>query len=153
MKQIEAVLELSPRDALAHFLRAEILADQNKNDAALRDVLAVLAEQPANPKARKLAGKILIRIPKCKEAVEMLEPLEQGNGGADGSNGSSGSSGAGAPDSETLFLLRALTNARGNKKRRKWPHSRNLQRTTAPRRKTDAGQAPGAASQRTRTEE
>ena len=69
----------SPRDsanAFAHFLRAQIYADKDDTAHALPDAEAVVAAQPDNTRGRILLGKILLRVPNCARAVEILQPLE-----------------------------------------------------------------------------
>jgi tetratricopeptide (TPR) repeat protein len=103
LAQIAKVLARDPQNALALYTRAEIYADQNRDELALADAEKVVDLQPQNSRARALLGKILVRAPagaaaeeiarRCGRAVLALEPL---------------GSAAGAPaaaDSETLFLL------------------------------------------------
>ncbi|HEY4951188.1 MAG TPA: tetratricopeptide repeat protein [Candidatus Acidoferrales bacterium] len=103
LEQIAKVLARDPRNALALYTRAEIYADQNRDELALSDAQRVVELQPQNSRGRALLGKILVRAPagagpeevarRCGRAVLALEPLV---------NGPAGSA---AADSETLFLL------------------------------------------------
>jgi tetratricopeptide (TPR) repeat protein len=101
--QIAKVLARDPKNALALYTRAEIYANQNRDELALPDAEEVVELQPQNSRGRALLGKILVRAPagaapeeivrRCGRAVLALEPLRKE---------------AGAPasaDSETLFLL------------------------------------------------
>jgi len=91
LAELDIVLTHDPANALGRFLRAEIYADGTPpdNERALEDAEKVFAAEPDNPRGRMLLGKILLRIPKCDRAVEILQPL-----------------GATDPhDSEALFLL------------------------------------------------
>ena len=101
LEQIAKQLARDPKNALALYTRAEIYANQNRDDLALPDAERVVELQPQNAHGRALLGKILVRTPagaaaeeiksRCGRAVLALEPL---------------TSEAEAPaDSETLFLL------------------------------------------------
>jgi len=99
LAQINIVLVRDPRNALAHFLRAQIYADRNENDRALSDARRAAELQPQNPQPLLLIAKILIRPPqgapaseivaRCQKAVEAIDPILE----------------ARSKDSETLFLL------------------------------------------------
>jgi tetratricopeptide (TPR) repeat protein len=101
LAQASAVLAHDPKNAVAFFTRAEIYADQNKNELARKDAERVVELQPRNARGRALLGKILLRTPadespaqgveRCKHAVDVLEPLT-----ADPAN---------PPDSDSLFLM------------------------------------------------
>jgi tetratricopeptide (TPR) repeat protein len=103
LAQIAKILARDPKNALAHYTRAEIYADHNQDSLALIDALEVVERQPENPRGRVLLAKILVRPPlaasageikqRCVDAADALEPLSQ-----------SGSHSQ-PPDSETLFLL------------------------------------------------
>lgn len=85
LAQLEKVLARDRNNALAHYLRAEILSDRNQDDRALPDAEKVLELQPQNRSGRMLLGKILLRAPngsdpgqvsdRCSRAVEVLVPL------------------------------------------------------------------------------
>ena len=101
LAQIAKLLARDPKNALAHYTRAEIYSDHNQDSLALIDAQKVVELQPENPRGRVLLAKILVRAPaaaagdeakkRCAKAVDALEPLSQ--------------SGSQSPDSETLFLL------------------------------------------------
>jgi len=103
LAQIAKLLARDPKNALAHYTRAEIYSDHNQDSLALIDAQKVVELQPENPRGRVLLAKILVRAPaaaagdeakkRCAKAVDALEPLSQ--------SGSQSQS----PDSETLFLL------------------------------------------------
>ena len=103
LAQIAKLLARDPKNALAHYTRAEIYSDHNQDSLALIDAQNVVELQPENPRGRVLLAKILVRAPaaaagdeakkRCAKAVDALEPLSQ--------SGSQSQS----PDSETLFLL------------------------------------------------
>jgi tetratricopeptide (TPR) repeat protein len=103
LAQIAKILARDPKNALAHYTRAEIYSDHNQDSLALLDAQKVVELQPENPRGRVLLAKILVRPPlaasageikqRCVKAVDALEPLSQ-----------SGSQSQ-PPDSETLFLL------------------------------------------------
>lgn len=103
LAQIAKILARDPKNALAHYTRAEIYSDHNQDSLALIDAQKVVELQPENPRGRVLLAKILVRAPaaaagdeakkRCAKAVDALEPLSQ--------SGSQSQS----PDSETLFLL------------------------------------------------
>ena len=107
LEQIAKVLARDPQNALALYTRAEIYADQNRDELALPDAEKVVELQPQNSRGRALLGKILVRAPagaapeeiatRCGRAVLALEPLMN-------AAGTSASAPASA-DSETLFLL------------------------------------------------
>lgn len=105
LQQIAKVLARDPQNALALYTRAEIYADENRDELALPDAEKVVELQPQNSRSRALLGKILVRAPagaapeeivrRCGRAVLALEPIVNGAGAS-----------ASAPaDSETLFLL------------------------------------------------
>jgi tetratricopeptide (TPR) repeat protein len=101
LAQITRILARDPKNALAHYTRAEIYSDHNQDSLALIEAQKVVELQPENPRGRVLLAKILVRAPtaaagdqakqRCVQAVDALEPLSQ--------------SGSQRPDSETLFLL------------------------------------------------
>jgi tetratricopeptide (TPR) repeat protein len=101
LAQIAKILARDPKNALAHYTRAEIYSDHNQDSLALIEAQKVVELQPENPRGRVLLAKILVRAPtaaagdqakqRCVQAVDALEPLSQ--------------SGSQRPDSETLFLL------------------------------------------------
>jgi tetratricopeptide (TPR) repeat protein len=103
LAQIAKLLARDPKNALAHYTRAEIYSDHDQDSLALIDAQKVVELQPENPRGRVLLAKILVRAPaaaagdeakkRCAKAVDALEPLSQ--------SGSQSQS----PDSETLFLL------------------------------------------------
>jgi tetratricopeptide (TPR) repeat protein len=103
LAQISKILARNPKNALAHYTRAEIYSDHNQDSLALIDAQKVVELQAGNPRGRVLLAKILVRPPlaasageikqRCVKAVDALEPLSQ-----------SGSQSQ-PPDSETLFLL------------------------------------------------
>ena len=103
LAQIVKILARDPKNALAHYTRAEIYSDHNQDSLALIDAQKVVELQPENSRGRVLLAKILVRSPpgaagdevkrRCGKAVDALEPLAQ-----------SGSPSQ-PPDSETLFLL------------------------------------------------
>jgi tetratricopeptide (TPR) repeat protein len=107
LEQIAKVLARDPQNALALYTRAEIYADQNRDELALLDARKVVELQPRNSRARTLLGKILVRAPavagpeevarRCGRAVLALEPLLNMN--------AVGTSASASADSETLFLL------------------------------------------------
>jgi tetratricopeptide (TPR) repeat protein len=107
LEQIAKVLARDPQNALALYTRAEIYADQNRDELALLDAEKVVELQPQNSRGRALLGKILVRAPagagpeevarRCGRAVLALQPLMN----AAGTSASAPASG----DSETLFLL------------------------------------------------
>jgi tetratricopeptide (TPR) repeat protein len=98
LAELAKVLARDPKNALAYYERAQILADRNENVAALRDAEKAVDLQP-NPAGRLLLAKILLRPPpgeaasdgvkRCARAAETIEPLMPEH----------------ASDSETLFLL------------------------------------------------
>lgn len=98
LSELDMVLSRDPRNALAHFERAQIYSDRNQNDAAQRDAEKAV-ELGANAAGRLLLAKILLRSPagdsspelseRCEEAIVALDPLI-----IEGTN-----------DSQTLFLL------------------------------------------------
>ncbi len=57
-------------------MRAQIYADKDDTEHALPDAEAVVAAQPANTRGRILLGKVLLRVPNCSRAIEILKPLE-----------------------------------------------------------------------------
>jgi tetratricopeptide (TPR) repeat protein len=87
--QLDVVLVRDNSNAFAHFLRAQIYADRDDTADALPDAEAVVAAQPNNTRGRILLGKILLRVPNCARAIEILKPLES----------------ASPPESDALFLL------------------------------------------------
>lgn len=101
LAQTAKILASDPKNALAHYTRAEIYSDHNQDSLALIDAQKVVDLQPENSRGRVLLAKILVRAPaaaagdqakqRCAQAVDTLEPLSQ--------------SGSQRPDSETLFLL------------------------------------------------
>ena len=101
LAQIAKILAHDPKNALAHYTRAEIYSDHNQDSLALIEAQKVVELQPENPRGRVLVAKILVRAPaaaagdqakqRCARAVDALEPLSH--------------SGSQRPDSETLFLL------------------------------------------------
>jgi tetratricopeptide (TPR) repeat protein len=101
LAQIAKILARDPKNALAHYTRAEIYSDHNQDSLALIDAQKVVELQPENPRGRVLLAKILVRVPaaaagdeakqRCAEAVDALEPLVRPR--------------SQSPDSETLFLL------------------------------------------------
>lgn len=103
LAELGKVLARDPNNALAHFLRAEIYSDQNKDALALLDAQKVVALQPQNLRGRTILGKILLRTPqgaaqeelskRCSEAVAALEPVAESEAQAKSTS------------SETLFLL------------------------------------------------
>jgi tetratricopeptide (TPR) repeat protein len=105
LEQIAKVLARDPQNALALYTRAEIYADQNRDELALPDAEKVVELQPQNSRGRALLGKILVRAPagaapeqisqRCGRAVLALEPLVN----------DAGASASAPADSETLFLL------------------------------------------------
>jgi tetratricopeptide (TPR) repeat protein len=98
LAELAKVLARDPKNALAYYERAQILADRNENVAALRDAEKAVDLQP-NPAGRLLLAKVLLRPPpgeaasdgvkRCARAAETIEPLMPEH----------------ASDSETLFLL------------------------------------------------
>ena len=103
LAELEKVLVRDSKNVLAYFLRAEIYADQNKDELALSDARKVVELQSEKARGRILLAKILVRTPRgtskeeaakrCSEAVAALEPVEAAQ------------SGAATKDSETYFLL------------------------------------------------
>ena len=57
LAQIAKVLARDPKDALAHYTRADIYADHNHDDLALADAEKVVELQPENALGRALLGK------------------------------------------------------------------------------------------------
>jgi protein O-GlcNAc transferase len=102
LAELQKVLARDPHNALAHFLRAEIYSDQNRDDLALLDARRVVELQPQNSRGRVQLAKILLRAPqgeskedaakRCSEAVTALEPVAE-------------QSGATTEGSEKYFLL------------------------------------------------
>lgn len=109
LAQLAKILARDPRNALAHYTRADIYADLNQDALALVDAEKVVELQPENPLGRALLAKILVRPPekpapgeikaRCAKAAAALEPL------VGVSAGSESPSQQPAPDSKTLFLL------------------------------------------------
>ena len=103
LAQISKILARDPKNALAHYTRAEIYADHNQDSLALLDAQKVVELQPENPRGRVLLAKILVRSPavaadpeakqRCAKAADALEPLVQSESQSQ------------PPESETLFLL------------------------------------------------
>src|SRR5271163_3452177 len=85
LQQIAKVLARDPQNALALYTRAQIYADQNRDELALPDAEKVVDLQPQNSRGRALLGKILVRAPagaapevisqRCARAVLALEPV------------------------------------------------------------------------------
>jgi len=109
LEQIAKVLARDPQNALALYTRAEVYADENRDELALPDAEKVVELQPQNSRGRALLGKILLRAPagaapeeikqRCGQALLVLTVLEPGTTG-------SGHGAATPPaDSEALFLL------------------------------------------------
>jgi tetratricopeptide (TPR) repeat protein len=105
LAQIVKILARDPKNALAHYTRAEIYSDHNQDSLALIDAQKVVELQPENPRGRVLLAKILVRAPataardeakrRCAKAVDALEPLARPQSQQQSQ----------PPDSETLFLL------------------------------------------------
>jgi tetratricopeptide (TPR) repeat protein len=103
LAELDKVLARDTNNPFAHFLRAEIYSDQNKDVLALPDAQRVVALQPQNLRGRTVLGKILLRTPegasqeemskRCSEAVAALKPVAESEAQTKTS------------DSETLFLL------------------------------------------------
>jgi tetratricopeptide (TPR) repeat protein len=103
LTELQKVLARDSKNVLAYFLRAEIYADQNRDELALPDARKVVELQPEKARGRILLAKVLVRTPqgtskeeaakRCSEAVAALEPVEAAQ------------SGAATKDSETYFLL------------------------------------------------
>jgi tetratricopeptide (TPR) repeat protein len=103
LAQVAKILARDPKNALAHYTRAEIYSDHNQDSLALIDAQKVVELQPENPRGRVLLAKILVRPPlaastgeikqRCVKAVDALEPLSKSE------------SQSKPTDSETLFLL------------------------------------------------
>jgi len=106
LTQLAKILARDPKNALAHYTRADIYADHNQDALALLDAEKVVELQPENPRGRVLLAKILVRPPekatsadikaRCAKAVDAIERLAEAD---------SASSSRPAPDSETFFLL------------------------------------------------
>jgi tetratricopeptide (TPR) repeat protein len=99
LAQISKILAHDANDALAHYTRGQVYADQNKDSLALPDAEKVVEMQPKNPSGRLLLAKILVRAPdgakpeeikqRCVRAAAALEPLIEST----------------STDAQTLFLL------------------------------------------------
>jgi len=99
LEEVEKALARNPKDALAYFLRAEILFDRNEDEAALRDARKAIEIQPQNRESQMLLAKILLKVPqnaapdetkqRCASAANVLETFAE----------------APAKNSEVLFLL------------------------------------------------
>jgi tetratricopeptide (TPR) repeat protein len=99
LEEVEKALARDPKDALAYFLRGQILFDRNEDEAALRDARKAIEIQPQNRESQMLLAKILLKIPqnaapdetkqRCANAASVLEPLAE----------------APTKNSEVLFLL------------------------------------------------
>ena len=70
--EFERVLAKEPENQLAHFSRAQILADTGQNEKALADAEKVLAAKPEYLPGRALLAKILVRLKQCERAAEIL---------------------------------------------------------------------------------
>jgi tetratricopeptide (TPR) repeat protein len=105
LAQVAKILARDPKNALAHYTRAEIYSDHNQDSLALSDAQKVVELQSENPRGRVLLAKILVRAPaaaagdeakqRCAKAVDALEPLVRPQSQQQSQ----------PPDSETLFLL------------------------------------------------
>jgi tetratricopeptide (TPR) repeat protein len=105
LAQVAKILARDPKNALAHYTRAEIYSDHNQDSLALSDAQTVVELQSENPRGRVLLAKILVRAPaaaagdeakqRCAKAVDALEPLVRPQSQQQSQ----------PPDSETLFLL------------------------------------------------
>ena len=88
LAQTTKVVARDPQNALAHFTRAQIYSDQNRDSLALPEAEKAVDLQPQNARARALLGKILVRAPvgatpeeikeRCGRAVVALQPLQNG---------------------------------------------------------------------------
>jgi tetratricopeptide (TPR) repeat protein len=106
--QLSKVFTRDPNNALAYFLRAQILSDRNQDARALPDAQKAVDVQPQNPRGRVLLAKILLRAPenaavaelagRCSRAVTALQPVVETQ----------------PNDSETLFLLARAHRCAGN---------------------------------------
>jgi tetratricopeptide (TPR) repeat protein len=74
LAEFEKVLARDPANQLARYSRAEILADTDRNETALRDIEKVVAAKPDYLPARSLLAKILVRLKQCARAAEVLRP-------------------------------------------------------------------------------
>jgi tetratricopeptide (TPR) repeat protein len=72
--QFEKVLVLDPTNQLAHYSRAQILADMDQNEKAQADAEKVVAARPDYLPGRALLAKILVRLKQCARAADVLRP-------------------------------------------------------------------------------
>jgi tetratricopeptide (TPR) repeat protein len=72
--EFERVLARDPENQLAHFSRAQILAETDQNEKALADTEKVVAAKPEYLPGRALLAKILVRLKQCERAAEILRP-------------------------------------------------------------------------------
>ena len=74
LAQFEKVLARDPANQLAHYSRAQILADMDQNEKALADAETVVAAKPDYLPGRALLAKILVRLKQCTRAADVLRP-------------------------------------------------------------------------------
>jgi tetratricopeptide (TPR) repeat protein len=73
------VLAHDPKNQLAHYLRAQIYADEGENQKALPDAQMVVDGRPGYVPGRVLLAKIQLRLKQCKEAGENLRAAHEGH--------------------------------------------------------------------------
>jgi tetratricopeptide (TPR) repeat protein len=73
------VIAHDAKNQLAHYLRAQIYADEGENQKAIPDAQMVVDERPGYLPGRVLLAKIQVRLKQCKEAVENLRAAHEGH--------------------------------------------------------------------------
>ena len=77
LTEFNGVLVKDPGNPLAHFLRAELHSDAGENEKALADVEKVVQARPGYLPGQVLLAKVLVRLNRCRPAVEALEPAHE----------------------------------------------------------------------------
>ena len=65
------------KNQLAHYLRAQLYADEGKNEKALPDAQMVASGRPGYVPGRVLLAKIQVRLKQCGAAAENLRPAHE----------------------------------------------------------------------------
>jgi tetratricopeptide (TPR) repeat protein len=75
--EFNLVIVHDAKNQLAHYLRAQLYADDGKNEKALPDAQMVVDGRPEYVPGRVLLAKIQVRLKQCQAAAENLRPAHE----------------------------------------------------------------------------
>src|SRR3984893_4285202 len=75
--EFNLVIVHDAQNQLAHYLRAQLYADDGKNEKALPDAQMVVDGRPEYVPSRVLLAKIQVRLKQCQAAAENLRPAHE----------------------------------------------------------------------------